>query len=130
MFDWIVHNKGLFLTSYTEIGTKHQHVLELQTQHNHFAMNCMVNASASFSLFSCFALSLVLKTSTSHCHLSKTVASTQVPHHISWVFSHRAIVLYLLRMYCSISLFDSISFVQHIYCCIGEKSCRKGWCFL
>ncbi|XP_035386505.1 triple functional domain protein isoform X2 [Electrophorus electricus] len=41
MFDWIVHNKGLFLTSYTEIGAKHQHVLELQTQHNHFAMNCM-----------------------------------------------------------------------------------------
>ncbi|XP_072536298.1 triple functional domain protein isoform X5 [Salminus brasiliensis] len=41
MFDWIVHNKGLFLTSYTEIGANHQHVLELQTQHNHFAMNCM-----------------------------------------------------------------------------------------
>lgn len=42
MFDWIVHNKGLFLNTYTEIGSNHQHVLELQTQHNHFAMNCMV----------------------------------------------------------------------------------------
>lgn len=42
MFDWIMHNKGLFLTSYTEIGGNHQHAVELQTQHNHFAMNCMV----------------------------------------------------------------------------------------
>uniref|UniRef100_A0A665UMS5 non-specific serine/threonine protein kinase n=1 Tax=Echeneis naucrates TaxID=173247 RepID=A0A665UMS5_ECHNA len=41
MFDWIMHNKGLFLTSYTEIGGNHQHAVELQTQHNHFAMNCM-----------------------------------------------------------------------------------------
>uniref|UniRef100_A0A8C7CQB4 non-specific serine/threonine protein kinase n=1 Tax=Oncorhynchus kisutch TaxID=8019 RepID=A0A8C7CQB4_ONCKI len=41
MFDWIIHNKGLFLTSYTEIGGNHQHAGELQTQHNHFAMNCM-----------------------------------------------------------------------------------------
>ncbi|PNJ48313.1 TRIO isoform 1 [Pongo abelii] len=41
MFDWITHNKGLFLNSYTEIGTSHPHAMELQTQHNHFAMNCM-----------------------------------------------------------------------------------------
>ncbi|CAH2283569.1 triple functional domain isoform X1 [Pelobates cultripes] len=41
MFDWITHNKGLFLTSYTDIGTSHKHAMELQTQHNHFAMNCM-----------------------------------------------------------------------------------------
>ena len=42
MFDWILHNKGLFLTSYTEIGGSHTQAAELQTQHNHFAMNCMV----------------------------------------------------------------------------------------
>lgn len=42
MFDWITHNKGLFLNNYTEIGTSHPHAMELQTQHNHFAMNCMV----------------------------------------------------------------------------------------
>lgn len=42
MFDWITHNKGLFLNSYTEIGASHPHAMELQTQHNHFAMNCMV----------------------------------------------------------------------------------------
>ncbi|XP_056154644.1 triple functional domain protein isoform X2 [Lampris incognitus] len=41
MFDWIMHNKGLFLASYTEIGNNHPHAMELQTQHNHFAMNCM-----------------------------------------------------------------------------------------
>ncbi|XP_053323318.1 triple functional domain protein isoform X2 [Spea bombifrons] len=41
MFDWITHNKGLFLTSYTDIGTSHNHAMELQTQHDHFAMNCM-----------------------------------------------------------------------------------------
>ncbi|KAG9476065.1 hypothetical protein GDO78_002896, partial [Eleutherodactylus coqui] len=41
MFDWIAHNKGLFLTSYSDIGTSHNQALELQTQHNHFAMNCM-----------------------------------------------------------------------------------------
>ncbi|XP_073781896.1 triple functional domain protein isoform X2 [Danio rerio] len=53
MFDWIVHNKGLFLTTYTEIGANHQHVMELQTQHNHFAMNCMnvyVNISRIMSV--------------------------------------------------------------------------------
>lgn len=42
MFDWIMHNKGLFLAGYTEIGNNHPHAMELQTQHNHFAMNCMV----------------------------------------------------------------------------------------
>ncbi len=42
MFDWIMHNKGLFLAGYTEIGNNHPHAVELQTQHNHFAMNCMV----------------------------------------------------------------------------------------
>ncbi|KAM5157235.1 triple functional domain protein isoform 1-T1 [Mantella aurantiaca] len=41
MFDWITHNKGLFLTSYTDIGVSHSQAMDLQTQHNHFAMNCM-----------------------------------------------------------------------------------------
>ncbi|KAI4817912.1 hypothetical protein KUCAC02_011284, partial [Chaenocephalus aceratus] len=41
MFDWIMHNKGLFMAGYTEIGNNHPHAIELQTQHNHFAMNCM-----------------------------------------------------------------------------------------
>ncbi|XP_057709359.1 kalirin isoform X2 [Corythoichthys intestinalis] len=41
MFDWISHNKELFLQSHTEIGRTYQHAAELQTQHNHFAMNSM-----------------------------------------------------------------------------------------
>ncbi|XP_077393582.1 kalirin isoform X1 [Festucalex cinctus] len=41
MFDWISHNKELFLQSHTEIGRAYQHAAELQTQHNHFAMNSM-----------------------------------------------------------------------------------------
>ncbi|XP_043549664.1 kalirin isoform X5 [Chiloscyllium plagiosum] len=41
MFDWISHNKQLFLQSHTEIGVSYQHALDLQTQHNHFAMNSM-----------------------------------------------------------------------------------------
>ncbi|KAM4608414.1 LOW QUALITY PROTEIN: kalirin-like [Polymixia lowei] len=41
MFDWISHNKELFLQSHTEIGVGYQHAVELQTQHNHFAVNSM-----------------------------------------------------------------------------------------
>ncbi|XP_078796303.1 kalirin isoform X2 [Oryzias latipes] len=41
MFDWIRHNKEVFLQSHTEIGRSYQHAAELQTQHNHFAMNSM-----------------------------------------------------------------------------------------
>ncbi|XP_051566267.1 kalirin-like [Myxocyprinus asiaticus] len=41
MFDWISHNKELFLRSHTDIGVSYQHAVELQTQHNHFAMNSM-----------------------------------------------------------------------------------------
>uniref|UniRef100_A0AAY4EB41 non-specific serine/threonine protein kinase n=1 Tax=Denticeps clupeoides TaxID=299321 RepID=A0AAY4EB41_9TELE len=41
MFDWISHNKELFLQSHTEIGVRYQHAVDLQTQHNHFAMNSM-----------------------------------------------------------------------------------------
>ncbi|KAJ8012874.1 hypothetical protein DPEC_G00047410 [Dallia pectoralis] len=41
MFDWISHNKEVFLQSHTEIGVGYQHAVDLQTQHNHFAMNSM-----------------------------------------------------------------------------------------
>uniref|UniRef100_A0A8C7WL56 non-specific serine/threonine protein kinase n=1 Tax=Oncorhynchus mykiss TaxID=8022 RepID=A0A8C7WL56_ONCMY len=41
MFDWISHNKEVFLQSHTEIGVSYQHAVDLQTQHNHFAMNSM-----------------------------------------------------------------------------------------
>ncbi|KAM4626279.1 kalirin isoform 4-T4 [Discoglossus pictus] len=41
MFDWITHNKEVFLQGHTEIGMSYQHAVDLQTQHNHFAMNSM-----------------------------------------------------------------------------------------
>lgn len=50
MFDWISHNKELFLQSHTEIGVSYQHALDLQTQHNHFAMNSMVSGKVVLSV--------------------------------------------------------------------------------
>lgn len=50
MFDWISHNKELFLQSHTEIGVSYQHAVDLQTQHNHFAMNSMVSGKAILSM--------------------------------------------------------------------------------
>ena len=49
MFDWISHNKELFLQSHTEIGVSYQHALDLQTQHNHFAMNSMGREAPALS---------------------------------------------------------------------------------
>lgn len=42
MFEWIGHNKELFLQTHTDIGMSYQHAADLQTQHDHFAMNSMV----------------------------------------------------------------------------------------
>ncbi|KAL2088187.1 hypothetical protein ACEWY4_017015 [Coilia grayii] len=41
MFEWISHNRELFLQGHTEIGKSHQHASDLQAQHDHFAMNSM-----------------------------------------------------------------------------------------
>ncbi|XP_051985930.1 kalirin-like [Xyrauchen texanus] len=48
MFEWIGHNKELFLQSLTDIGVSYQHAADLQTQHDHFAMNSM-NAYVNIS---------------------------------------------------------------------------------
>ncbi|XP_041962878.1 triple functional domain protein isoform X1 [Alosa sapidissima] len=53
MLDWILHNKTLLLSSHSEIGADHQHALELQSDHSHFALSCMdvyVNVSRIMSL--------------------------------------------------------------------------------
>ncbi|KAL2084885.1 hypothetical protein ACEWY4_020403 [Coilia grayii] len=53
MLDWILHNKSLLLSSHSEIGADHQHALELQSDHSHFALSCMdvyVNVSRIMSL--------------------------------------------------------------------------------
>ena len=42
MFEWIVHNRELFLVNYTEIGSGYQDAVELQGEHQHFTMNAMV----------------------------------------------------------------------------------------
>uniref|UniRef100_A0A8C1NSQ4 Kalirin RhoGEF kinase n=1 Tax=Cyprinus carpio TaxID=7962 RepID=A0A8C1NSQ4_CYPCA len=48
MFEWIGHNKELFLQTQTDIGVSYQHAADLQTQHDHFAMNSM-NAYVNIS---------------------------------------------------------------------------------
>uniref|UniRef100_A0A8C2JZM5 Kalirin RhoGEF kinase n=1 Tax=Cyprinus carpio TaxID=7962 RepID=A0A8C2JZM5_CYPCA len=48
MFEWIGHNKELFLQTHTDIGVSNQHAADLQTQHDHFAMNSM-NAHVNIS---------------------------------------------------------------------------------
>ncbi|XP_052080801.1 triple functional domain protein-like isoform X2 [Mytilus californianus] len=42
MFDWIGHNKDMFLVHYTEIGNSHQMAVELEVEHSQFA-NSAVN---------------------------------------------------------------------------------------
>ncbi|KAK3082880.1 hypothetical protein FSP39_007833 [Pinctada imbricata] len=42
MFDWIGHNRDLFLVNYTEIGNSHQMAVELESEHAQFA-NSAVN---------------------------------------------------------------------------------------
>ena len=42
MFEWIGHNRDLFLINYTQIGSSLKMSTELQTEHAAFAMNAMV----------------------------------------------------------------------------------------
>lgn len=42
MFDWIYHNRDLFLVSYVDIGLTYQEAKDLQEEHNHFTMSSMV----------------------------------------------------------------------------------------
>ncbi|XP_046401247.1 triple functional domain protein [Ischnura elegans] len=41
MFDWIYHNRDVFLLNYVEIGHSYQLAKELQDEHNHFSMSSM-----------------------------------------------------------------------------------------
>ena len=49
MFEWIGHNRELFLVNYTQIGHNHKIALELQTEHGQFAVNSMVRWAILFS---------------------------------------------------------------------------------
>ena len=42
MFDWISHNRDLFLVNYTEVGTTHQFAVELENEHSQFATSAVV----------------------------------------------------------------------------------------
>ncbi|XP_049828356.1 kalirin isoform X4 [Schistocerca gregaria] len=41
MFDWICHNRDVFLMNYVEIGHSYKVAKELQEEHNHFTMSSM-----------------------------------------------------------------------------------------
>jgi len=54
MFDWICHNRDVFLMSYVEIGHSYQLAKDIQEEHNHFTMSSMVkffNISIDYVLF-------------------------------------------------------------------------------
>ncbi|CAE1271123.1 Kalirin,Triple functional domain protein [Acanthosepion pharaonis] len=42
MFEWISHNRDMFLINYTEIGPTHQMALDLDQEHSQFAASAMV----------------------------------------------------------------------------------------
>lgn len=44
MFDWICHNRDVFLMNYVEIGHSYQVAKELQEEHNHFTMSSRVSS--------------------------------------------------------------------------------------
>ena len=43
MFEWISHNRDLFLVNYTEIGTCHRMAVELESEHCQFATSAEVS---------------------------------------------------------------------------------------
>jgi len=43
MFEWIGHNRELFLVNYTEIGNSHQMAVELEAEHSQFANSAVVS---------------------------------------------------------------------------------------
>ena len=45
MSEWIANNREVFLVTYTQIGSSHQQALDLQSEHNQFAMSAMVRSA-------------------------------------------------------------------------------------
>ncbi|XP_053386213.1 kalirin-like isoform X3 [Mercenaria mercenaria] len=53
MFNWIYHNRDMFLVNYTEIGMSHQFAVELENEHSQFAnsaVNVYVNITRILSM--------------------------------------------------------------------------------
>lgn len=44
MFDWICHNRDVFLMNYVEIGRSYNLAKKLQDEHNEFTMISMVSS--------------------------------------------------------------------------------------
>ncbi len=53
MFEWISHNRDLFLVNYTEIGDSQKLAVELSTEHQGFAAHAMVSSQISLCLNRC-----------------------------------------------------------------------------
>jgi len=53
MSEWIANNREVFLVTYTQIGSSHQQALDLQSEHNQFAMSAMVRSCKQLLGFYC-----------------------------------------------------------------------------
>jgi len=56
MSEWIANNREVFLVTYTQIGSSHQQALDLQSEHNQFAMSAMVCSLRILIFYSSFLL--------------------------------------------------------------------------
>ena len=43
MFNWICHNRDMFLVNYTEIGMSQKFAVELENEHSQFANSAVVS---------------------------------------------------------------------------------------
>lgn len=68
MFDWICHNRDVFLMSYVEIGHSYQLAKDIQEEHNHFTMSSMVQFNnCLIKIFKCLSILLFFKLYNVHC---------------------------------------------------------------
>ena len=48
MFNWICHNRDMFLVNYTEIGMSQKFAVELENEHSQFANSAVVRTLITF----------------------------------------------------------------------------------
>ena len=80
MFNWICHNRDMFLVNYTEIGMSQKFAVELENEHSQFANSAVVSLDLfvyltrlGFLPYSCLLKSFIilLNTSTHYEWLSR-----------------------------------------------------------
>ena len=64
MFNWICHNRDMFLVNYTEIGMSQKFAVELENEHSQFANSAVVRDL----IYMCFYM-LMLKVTNSKDHM-------------------------------------------------------------